>query len=204
MTINLVCILLTNLMFSPWKLSLPAPLSLGLPLQALSPACLSIWTTNTEATRSPAVLAARPAIQHTNWQPRYPDEEPHMYSAPTPVKSNGQVLANLREQMEPEEKARFDRQLEAEHQKLIAIDRGHLELQALPIGLPDPVPIRQYRKKKTHGLADARGLTGAEITALELKNREALARKRDVAPPEDSEEEDDGLLLFSTPPKPIG
>jgi hypothetical protein len=39
---------------------------------------------------------------------------------------------------------------------------------------------------------------------LELKNREALARKRDVAPPEDSEEEDDGLLLFSTPPRPIG
>jgi hypothetical protein len=41
--------------------------------------------------------------------------------------------------MEPEEKARFDRQLEAKHQKLIAIGRGHLELQPLPISLPDLV-----------------------------------------------------------------
>ena len=32
------------------------------------------------------------------------------------------------------------------------------ELQALPIGLPDPASVRQYRKKKTRGLADARGL----------------------------------------------
>lgn len=41
--------------------------------------------------------------------------------------------------MEPEEKVRFDRHLEAEHQKLIAIGRAHLELQALPISLPDLV-----------------------------------------------------------------
>jgi hypothetical protein len=35
-----------------------------------------------------------------------------MYSVPTPVESGGQILANLREQMEPEEKTRFDRQVE--------------------------------------------------------------------------------------------
>jgi hypothetical protein len=127
-----------------------------------------------------------------------------MYSAPTTVESSGQILANLHEQVEPEEKARFDRQLEAEHQKLIAIGRGHLELQALPIGLPDPAPMRQYRKKKTHGLADARGHTGAEIAALELKNCEALARKKDIATPENSEEEDDDLLLFGIPLRPVG
>ena len=116
---------------------------------------------------------------------------------------SGHILANLREQMEPEEKARFDHQLEAEHQKLIAIGRGHLELQALPVSLPDPAPMRRYRKKKTHGLADARDLNGAETVASELKNREKLARKRDMATPEDSEEEDDGLLLFGTPPRPV-
>jgi hypothetical protein len=32
----------------------------------------------------------------------------------------------------------------------------------------------------------------------------ALARKRDIVTPEDSEEEDDGLLLFNTSPRPIG
>src|SRR4030095_3809484 len=93
------------------------------------------------------------------------------------------------------------------HQKLIAIGKEHLELQALPISLPDPVPKRQYRKKKTHGLADARGLTGAEVAALELKASEVLARKRNIVTPDAPEEEeweDDGLILFSTPPRPIG
>ena len=70
-------------------------------------------------------------------------------------------------QMEAEEKARFDRQVEAEHQKLIAIGQQHVQLPAFPIGLPDAIPTPQFRKKKTHGLADARGLFGAEITALE-------------------------------------
>ena len=56
---------------------------------------------------------------------------------------------DLREQMEPEEKARFDRQIEAEQQKLLAISRTYLELQAFPIGKPDPVPKPQFRKKKT-------------------------------------------------------
>ena len=73
----------------------------------------------------------------------------------------------------------------------------------MPIGLPDPALMQQYRKKKTHGLADARGLTGTEIAALELKNREALVRKRNIATPKDFEEEDNSLLLFGTPPRPV-
>jgi hypothetical protein len=74
------------------------------------------------------------------------------------ARSTGQLLAELREQMEPEEKARFDRQVEAEQQNLIAIAQDHIELQALPIGNPDAVSKPQFRKKKTHGLANARGL----------------------------------------------
>jgi hypothetical protein len=62
---------------------------------------------------------------------------------------------DLREQMEPEEKARFDHQIEAEQQMLLAVGRTHPELQALPIGNPNPVPKPQFRKKKTHGVADA-------------------------------------------------
>jgi hypothetical protein len=46
--------------------------------------------------------------------------------------------------MEPKEKARFDRQIEAEQQKLLAIGRIHLELQAFPIKNPDPVPKPQF------------------------------------------------------------
>ena len=104
----------------------------------------------------------------------------------------------LREQMEPEEKARFDRQIEAEQQKLLAIGRTHLELQALPIGNPDPMPKPRFRKKKTHGVADARGLSGAEIAGLDLKAREALARKERTAGTPDTE--DEGVLVPESPP----
>jgi hypothetical protein len=117
------------------------------------------------------------------------------------TRSTEQLLAELREQMEPEEKARFDRQVEAEQQKLISIAQDHIELEALPIGNPDAVPKPQFRKKKTHGLANARGLTGAEVAALELKAREELARARAVVTPE---AEVIGILVQDTPPRPGG
>jgi hypothetical protein len=40
----------------------------------------------------------------------------------------------------PKKGARFRRQREAEHLKVLAAGRQHLELQALPIGNPNPVP----------------------------------------------------------------
>jgi hypothetical protein len=48
-----------------------------------------------------------------------------------------------------------------------------LELQAFSIGNPDPLPKQQYRKKKDHGRADARALTGAEINERKQLAREA-------------------------------
>jgi hypothetical protein len=112
--------------------------------------------------------------------------------------------------MGTEERARFDRQVEAQNQKLITIGQEHLELQALPIGLPDAVPTRQLPKKKTHGLANARGLTGAEIAAQELNAREALAQDRRVATPEPPsppfrlQDSDEDVLIPGTPPRLIG
>ena len=136
----------------------------------------------------------------------YPDEERQAHSEPAAAQPSAQVIINLREQMEPEEKTRFDRQVEAEHQKLIAIGYKHLQLQAFPIGLPDAVPMRQFRKKKTHGLADARGLTGTEIAALNLKAREALARNKAVVTPNSPFElgDDDEAMLLKTPPRLTG
>jgi hypothetical protein len=55
------------------------------------------------------------------------------------------------------------------------------EVQALPIGNPDPVPKPQFRKTTTHRVGDARGLSGADIAGLDLKAREALARKQKTA-----------------------
>jgi hypothetical protein len=110
----------------------------------------------------------------------------------------------LCKQIKPEEKMYFNRQIKAEYQKLIAIRQGHLGLQAFPIGLPDAMLTQQFRKKKIHGLTDARGLTGAELAAVELKKREALARAKRVATPDANEDEDTGLVLFTTPPRPAG
>jgi hypothetical protein len=36
-------------------------------------------------------------------------------------------------------------------------------MQAIPIGKPDTIPKKLWKKKKEHGKADARALIGAEI-----------------------------------------
>lgn len=134
----------------------------------------------------------------------YVEDQAQPYSEPARVQaqSTGQTIMDLREQMGPEEKARYDRQIEAEQQKLFAIGRAHVELQAFPIGNPDPVPKPQFRKKKTHGVADARGLSGAEIAGRDLKAREALARKDRTAVTPDTG--DEGVLVPESPPRRTG
>jgi hypothetical protein len=102
--------------------------------------------------------------------------------------------------MEPEERSRFDAQVEAQQQKLINIARLHVELQALPIDNPDPVRKPKFRKKKDRGKADARGLSGFEVAALELKGREALARKEAIAISDTGESDDEGIVVPGTPP----
>jgi hypothetical protein len=69
------------------------------------------------------------------------------------------------------------------------------------LAVANVVPKPQFRKKKTHGLANARGLTGAEVAALELKAREELARVRAAVTPE---AEVIGILVQDTPPRPGG
>ena len=60
------------------------------------------------------------------------------------------------------------------------------------------MPKPQFRKKKTHGLADARGLSEAEIAGLDLKAREALAQKARTTLTPDTE--DEGILMMESPP----
>ena len=43
----------------------------------------------------------------------------------------------------------------------------------MPIGNPDLIPKKIFRKKKTHGKTDARALTGIEIVEREHAAREA-------------------------------
>ena len=105
------------------------------------------------------------------------------------IETLGRQIDEISEQLQPEERARFRRQREAEYLKLLIAGRQHLELQALPIGNPDPIPKKIFRKKKTHGKTDARALTGTEIAEKEHAAREAAlianaARKEaGVTPP---------------------
>ena|ERR1700722_12052824 len=71
--------------------------------------------------------------------------------------------------------------MQAQQLKLLEIGR---QLLTIPIGNPDPAPKRQYQKRKTHGKADARGLTGAEIVQKELKARETQAHKGQARKPQ--------------------
>ena len=146
-----------------------------------------------------------PAIHSTNWQPQYPGEERIAYEDPlrADAESVGQEIIHIRRQMGPEEGVRYDAQLLGEHRKMVEIGKQALALQAIPIGNPDPVPKRQYQKKKTHGKADARGLSGAEIAKKDLKARETreiiASRERNAVTPE-VEDKDEGILVMDTPP----
>jgi hypothetical protein len=92
------------------------------------------------------------------------NEEPHMHRTRTLVKSNGQILVSLCKQKEPEEKTRIDRHLETEYQKLITISRRHLELQALPIALPDPVQYGNTERRRPTASLTREGLLGPRLS----------------------------------------
>lgn len=110
----------------------------------------------------------------------YVEDEAEVYNEAgrAEMVSTAQQIMELRDQMKPEEKTQYTRQIEEDQQKLLKIGQQHLKLQQLPISNPSPIPKRQYKKKKTHGLADARGLTGAEIAGKALREREAEARQQ--------------------------
>jgi hypothetical protein len=78
----------------------------------------------------------------------------------------------IRNQLYPEEQDRFDRQPETQNVQLVEIAQRHLTLQTLPIGNPDLIPKRQFIQKKTHGRADARGLTEPELADRALVVKE--------------------------------
>ena len=76
-------------------------------------------------------------------------------------------------------------------------------LAQLPIGIPDAIPKRAWRKKKTYGPADVAGLTSAEIVCRDLLAKDKAERAANRAAnyePESADEEDPSLLPPSTAP----
>jgi hypothetical protein len=71
-----------------------------------------------------------------------------------------------------EKQSRLEARILHAHEALLAEAQEAKNLTELPLLNPDPIKKRGWVKKKTHGKADARGLTGAEIAGRALKAKE--------------------------------
>src|SRR5271170_1439421 len=114
---------------------------------------------------------SRDHLSRSLWQPTYEDD---IARAPprTNLQPHADRLAEIRDGLEVEQRHRFDAIINRQQRSLI--ENGHRRLfeQTLPIGQPDPVPRRQYRKKETHGKVKALAMTGNELAAREQTVRE--------------------------------
>jgi hypothetical protein len=97
-----------------------------------------------------------------------------------------------------EDQSRWDGQFIGGLSKLTTAAKRREELAQIPIGVPDAMPKKTWKKKNK---ADARGLTAVELAELE-RAEEIRRGKARAATPEDIEEDEDeeGFLVSDSPP----
>jgi hypothetical protein len=83
----------------------------------------------------------------------------------------------VRERLGPEEQARFDFQYLGVNTAAKELAERHGELSLIPIGQPDAIPKKIWRQKKTHGKANAPGLTAAQSSDRDQLEAERIANK---------------------------
>jgi hypothetical protein len=83
----------------------------------------------------------------------------------------------VRERLGPEEQARFDFQYLRANAAAKELAERHEELSLIPIGQPDAIPRKTWRKKTPHGKANAPGLTAAESSDRDRLEAERIANK---------------------------
>src|SRR5947207_9111795 len=112
-----------------------------------------------------------------------------------------QAAMEARARLGVENQPRWDGQFIGGLSKLTTAAERREELAQIPIGIPDAVPKKTWRKKTTHGKANARGLTAGELAERE-KAEEIKRGKARAATPEDIEEDEDkqGFLISDSPP----
>jgi len=128
-----------------------------------------------------------------SWKPQYMEEiEEELTLVISPRRKDVyRVMADVfeqRENLNTEERSRFDDQIMTTGERLNQAAKQHQHLASLPIGQPDPIPKRTWRKRDAHGKADRRGLTAAEIAEQDLKSRERQKKKQRPATPEYAQE----------------
>jgi hypothetical protein len=79
-----------------------------------------------------------------------------------------QAAMEARARLGVEDQSRWDGQFIGGLSKLTTAAERREELAHIPIGIPDAVPKKTWRKrKKAHGKGNARGLTAIELAELE-------------------------------------
>jgi hypothetical protein len=118
-----------------------------------------------------------PAIQTGKWVPIYGQQQTLLLSPKGKGMADAALhLIEARDTLGPEAQSRLDNTfLQSANTMLQAAQRNDA-LAQLPISIPDAIPKRVWRKKKTNGLASAAGLTSAEIAKRDLAGKEKAER----------------------------
>lgn len=122
-------------------------------------------------------------VQVSAWAP-FTEYVPSPYIARQPLFTTAErEVLELREQLNPENRHQFDRQRarrqEMVDKQMLTIGAAHLERQAISIDGPDAQVRRRWAKAKTHGRANARGLTANELA--ERGQRQQAREQANVA-----------------------
>jgi hypothetical protein len=87
-----------------------------------------------------------------------------------------QDVMTVRDRLGPEERSRFDIQYLGANAVAKDLAGCHEELSLIPIGQPDAVPKKQWRKKKNHGKVNAPGSTAAQSSDKDRLEADRLSR----------------------------
>jgi hypothetical protein len=173
----------------------------------LLPACQS-GTALSRSLVHPRWWLKGPTIRNDAWKPSYTREQQLMLSPKRKdIYKAIQDVMLIRDRLAPEEQSRFDSQYLRAQENAKAIAERHEDLSRIPIGMPDAVPKKTWRKKKDHGKADARGLTAAEASDKDRQERERLAKiagKARVTSEDAAGEVDDGIYTWDSLTPKVG
>jgi hypothetical protein len=99
----------------------------------------------------------------------------------TTVYSALHTVIQARDRLRDEELSRYDQQVIRMPQNLQGVAHRHEQLAAIPVGQPDAVPKKTWKKKKN--TLNTRGLTGNEIAIAEARQmaRQAVRQTKDKA-----------------------
>jgi len=119
-----------------------------------------------------------PEIKIGKWSPSYaPQQELVLSPKRNDIAEVALGLLEARETLGPEAQSHLDTTFIQSTTTILQAAQRNDALAHLPIGIPDAIPKRTWKKKKTHGLADAAGLTAAVIAQKDLAAKEKAEKQ---------------------------